>query len=154
MAARKLPMLFSLGATKSPTVDHVRKKLGGRASTDKGAGAVVTLDVGSGLSHTGVVIFINADNVDVWIGDGVVRRATPSAVRPFLDSTPPPLVQVAADATVFGGIVEGQRVRFRHDTGTAEGTVVEKCKFGVLVERDDRSLVGVSFRRVWPMEQN
>ena len=46
------------------------------------------------------------------------------------------------------------RVRYRHDSGTDEGTLLEKCKFGALVERDDSTIVGVSFRRLWPAEVN
>ncbi|MEZ4296356.1 MAG: hypothetical protein R3B70_15400 [Polyangiaceae bacterium] len=151
---RKLPLLASLDPGKKPTVDAIRAKLGGRASTETGAGDLVTVDAGAGLTHTGIIIYTRGEEVDVWTGEGVVRRARWSLVRRSPAPIPDELRGVSADAAVFGGIAEGQRVRYRHDTGTAEGTVVEKCKFGALVERDDRTLVGVSFRRLWPAEAN
>lgn len=151
--ARKLPVLWPFGERK-PTVDVVRAKLGGRASTDRGAGEVVSVDVGGGLSQTGVVIFTRGEDVDVWTGEGVVRRARWNVVQIVHGPAPDALAQVAADAATFAGLAEGQRVRFRHDTGTGEGTLVEKCKFGALVERDDQTVVGVSFRRLWPSEAN
>lgn len=151
---RKLPVLFSLGAQRAPTIDAVRARLGGRAATESGAGELVSVDAGGGLSHTGIVIFTRGDEVDVWTGEGVVRRARWTVVRRLDEPTPDDFAQVAADAAVFGGLTEGQRVRYRHDTGTDEGTLVEKCKFGALVERDDRTVVGVSFRRLWPAEAN
>lgn len=151
---RKLPVLFPIGAERRPTVDAVRARLGGRASTEAGAGDLVRVDAGGGLSHTGIVIFTRGDDVDVWTGEGVVRRARWSGVRRLDEPTPEGFAQVAADAAVFGGLSEGQRVRYRHDTGVEEGTLVEKCKFGALVERDDRTVVGVSFRRLWPADAN
>lgn len=150
---RKLPVLWT-SAERRPTVDAVRAKLGGRAATERGAGDVVAVDVGGGLSQTGVVIFTRGQDVDVWTDEGVVRRARWDAVRRVEGEAPEAFAQVAADAATFGGLAEGQRVRFRHDAGTSEGTLVEKCKFGALVERDDRTIVGVSFRRLWPAAVN
>lgn len=152
--SRKLPVLFPLDLDRRPTATAVRAKLGGRASTDVGAGDLVSVDMGGGLSQAGIVIYTRGEDVDVWTGEGVVRRARWSGVRRLDGPTPADLAQVAADAAVFGGLVEGQRVRYRHDTGTGEGTLVEKCKFGALVERDDQTIVGVSFRRLWPAEAN
>jgi hypothetical protein len=151
--SRKLPVLL-FGAVPKPTVDTVRAKLGGRAATDDTAGSYVMLNAGGGFSHAGIVIYARGDDVDVWTGEGVVRRARRDAVRRGEGPAPEPLAQVAVDAAVFGSLAEGQRVRYRHDTGTAEGTLVEKCKFGALVERDDRTIVGVSFRRLWPADAN
>lgn len=155
--ARKLPVFpaFSpLLSQKHPTVDTIRSKLGGRASTESGAGGLVRVDTGGGLFHTGIVLFSRGEDVDVWIGEGVVRRARWTQVRRLDEPMPADFAEVAADAAVFGGLCEGQRVHYRHDAGTGEGTLVEKCKFGALVERDDRTLVGVSFRRLWPATAN
>jgi hypothetical protein len=150
---RKLPVLL-FGAAHKPTVEAVRAKLGGRASTDESAGDFVVVDAGAGFSHTGIVIYARGEDVDVWTGEGVVRRARREAVRRGEGPAPDTLAQVAVDAAVFGSLAEGQRVRYRHDSGTSEGTLVEKCKFGALVERDDRTIVGVSFRRLWPADTN
>ena len=152
--SRKLPVLFPFGSDRKPTVDAVRAKLGGRASTETGAGDLVRVDAGGGFSHTGIVIYTRGEDVDVWTGEGIVRRARWSGVRRLDEPTPEGFAQVAVDAAVFGGLCEGQRVRYRHDAGTAEGMLVEKCKFGALVERDDHTIVGVSFRRLWPADTN
>ena len=30
-----------------------------------------------------------------------------------------------------------------------EGTLVEKCRFGALIERGDGAVIGAGFRRIW-----
>ena len=152
--ARKLGLPLILDPTRTPSVDAVRAKLGGRASTERGAGDLVIVDAGGGFEHTGIVLFTRGEEVAVWTSEGVVRRATPGVVRRSAGPTPEGFVSVAADAAIFGQLAEGQRVRYRHDTGTDEGTLLEKCKFGAIVERDDRTIVGVSFRRLWPADTN
>jgi len=151
---RKLGLPVLLDPARKPTVDAVRAKLGGRASTERGAGDLVIIDAGGGFEHTGVVLFARGDEIAVWTSEGVVRRASPARVRKSEGPTPAVFASVAADAAVFALLAEGQRVRYRHDDGTDEGTLLEKCKFGALVERDDQTIVGVSFRRLWPAETN
>ena len=69
-------------------------------------------------------------------------------------ATPPELSTVANDARVFGSLAEGQRVRYEPDPGHfAEGTLIEKCRFGGLVLLEDGTLVGVGFRRIWPTKR-
>jgi hypothetical protein len=153
--ARKLPVLLAFGAAgRTPTVEAIRTRLGGRASTEHGAGELVSLTSSGGFEHAGIVIFTHGQDVDVWTGEGVVRRARWNMVRHVSGPAPDDLARVATDAATFGGLVEGQRVRYRHDSGVDEGTLVEKCKFGGLIEKDDRTIVGVSFRRLWPAETN
>jgi len=152
--AKKLGLPLLLDPDRKPTVDAVRARLGGRGSTERGAGDLVIVDAGGGFEHTGIVLFARGDEVAVWTSEGVVRRATPAAVRRSAEPTPEGFAKVAADAAVFANLAEGQRVRYRHDTGTSEGTLVEKCKFGALIEQDDHTLVGVSFRRLWPADTN
>lgn len=152
--AKKLGLPLLLDPEKKPTVDAVRAKLGGRGSTERGAGDLVLVNAGGGFEHTGIVLFARGEEVAVWMGEGVVRRASPGTVRRSDGPTPEGFVQVATDAAVFANLAEGQRVRYRHDTGTSEGTLLEKCKFGALIERDDHTLVGVSFRRLWPADAN
>ncbi|AUX41352.1 hypothetical protein SOCE26_027630 [Sorangium cellulosum] len=155
-----------------PTVDVVRERLGGRASTEPGAGELVTLTTSGGATLAGVVLFRRGDVVDVWIdspettsfamngieragpgaAQGVVRRAHRDDVAPLRTPTSESLGAIAADARVFGALIEGQRIRFQDGGDLSEGTLVEKCRFGGLVQRDDGTLLGVGFRRLWPAQ--
>jgi hypothetical protein len=153
MARRLFLPLASDGAAPrpTPTVDAVRKRLGGRASTEPGAGEVVTLTGSGGAGAalvTGVVIFVRGEQVDVWLEGDVVRRVRRADTRPARSVIPPDVLAVAAAARVFAGLREGQRVGFRDDGRRVEGALVEKCRFGGLVERGDRTVVGVGFRRL------
>ncbi|MCC6554647.1 MAG: hypothetical protein IT372_16840 [Polyangiaceae bacterium] len=146
---------------QKPTIDAVRKRLGGRASTEAGAGELVTL-VTPGGEHQGVILCVRGDDLDVWIDQaaalaagpraGVVRRARRADVAPPRPSASTALDAVAAGARVFADLLEGQRVRFQAEEGPGDGTLVEKCRFGALVLRDDGAVVGVGFRRIWPAE--
>jgi hypothetical protein len=138
--------LFLPLATPStpPTVDVVRKRLGGRASTEAGAGELVSLRDG----RTGVVLFVRADLLDVWLQGDVVRRVRRADTRPADEAVARDLHAVARDARVFASLREGQRVGFQHEGGLGEGALVEKCRFGGLVERGDGKVVGVGFRRL------
>lgn len=147
-----LPLTFDAGdnAVKTPAVDVVRKRLGGRASTEPGAGDLVALTTDGGSERVGVVLFVRGDDLDVWVDHGLVRRTRRSSIRPLKAPIAKELADVAGDARVFGGLLEGQRVRYQHEAGFGEGMLVEKCRFGALLERDDGVLVGVGFRRIWP----
>lgn len=149
-----------------PTVDEIRRRLGGRASTGPGAGELVTLTIPGGEELPGVVLFADGDDVDVWVeqpgssvavalGSAVVRRARRSDLRPLRAPALKDLgdlVAVAGDARVFGALLEGQRIRYPTEQGVTEGILVEKCRFGAVVERSDGSLVGVGFRRLLPAQ--
>jgi hypothetical protein len=145
-----LPLTFDMDADKKPAVDLVRKRLGGRASTEAGAGDVVTVTTDGGAQRVGVVLFVRGDDLDVWIDHGVVRRTRRSSTSPAHTPVSRELTSVAGDARVFGGLLEGQRVRYQHEAGFGEGLLVEKCRFGAVLRRDDGVLVGVGFRRIWP----
>jgi hypothetical protein len=135
-----------------PTVDAVRKRLGGRAATEAGAGEVVGLRDG----RAGVVLFVRGEALDVWLDGDVVHRVRRAEALPVeaLPAGSPGVMRsgdlgpVAADARAFALLFEGQRVRFRRESTLDEGTLVEKCRFGALVERADGTVVGVSFRRL------
>jgi hypothetical protein len=151
MARRlSLPLTHARDTHGKPMVDAVRKRLGGRACTEPGAGDVVTLTTDVGGERIGVVLYICGDDLDVWIDHGLVRRTRRATTRPARVPVSKELADVAGDARVFGGLLEGQRVRYQHEAGFAEGLLVEKCRFGALLERDDGALVGVGFRRIWP----
>jgi hypothetical protein len=148
--ARKLPVTAS-----NPSLDAVRKRLGGRAATDRGAGELVRVDLGDAGEHVGVVLFAQGETLDVWLAlgspTGVVRRTSRGRAAPHDGPPPEDLAAVADDARVFGALREGERVRYEPSPGRfGEGTLVEKCRFGGVLVRDDGVLVGVGFRRVWP----
>jgi hypothetical protein len=166
--------MFNLGRGRAkaappggkPTVDEIRRRLGGRASTEPGAGELITLTTPGGEELPGVVLFAAGDDVDVWVeqpgssvavalGSAVVRRARRADLRPLrapASSNLGDLGAVAGDARVFGALLEGQRIRYPTEQGLTEGILVEKCRFGAVVERSDGSLVGVGFRRILPAQ--
>lgn len=132
-----------------PTVDAARKKLGGRASTEAGAGDVVAFADERGLARVGVVLFVRGEDLDVWIDGGLVRRVRRRETRSPDGAVPPALAAIAIDARRFADLAEGQRVLYRHEEAVGEGALVEKCRFGTLVERADGAVIAVGFRRVW-----
>jgi len=132
-------------------VDAARKRLGGRASTGPGAGELVQVLTRVGLTKHGVVLFADDTEIDVWIADDTVLRTTRDRVTPLKTGVSRDVAAVASDARVFGSLGEGQRVRYLHaQDAFADATLVEKCRYGALLLRDDGTLVGVGFRRVWP----
>ncbi|WP_437592578.1 hypothetical protein [Sorangium sp. So ce1000] len=156
-------------------MDAVRERLGGRASSEPGVGELVLLTTAAGKAVPGVVLYRGGTTVDVWIDttttasstqdearvsgptgavtrQGLVHRARPVDLAPLRAAAPESLVAVAADARVFAALSEGQRIRFQDGGDLAEGALVEKCRFGGLVQRDDGTLLGVGFRRLWPAQ--
>jgi hypothetical protein len=129
------------------TLDAVRARLGGRARTDRQAGRVVCfLDTGA----KGVVLFAQGDEVHVFSNAGWVRRTTADALGQ-VDEPLADLRAVVDDVRVFAALEEGTRVRFQDRSGMAHGTLIEKCRYGAVVRRDDAKLMGVGFRRIWPL---
>jgi len=146
MVKRLFLPLAPESAAPRPTVDAVRKRFGGRASTEAGAGEVVTLRAPQG-ERTGVVLFVRGDQLDVWLEGDVVRRVHRTDAPPADGVVPEEVLGVALDARAFGELYEGQRVYFQHEGVAGEGMLMEKCRFGGLVERSDGTIVGVAFRR-------
>jgi hypothetical protein len=139
-----LPLAMPSTPSPRPTVDAVRKRLGGRASTEAGAGEVVSLRDG----RTGVVLFVRGEQLDVWLAGDIVRRVRRAETLLADGVVSPDLDAVARDARVFAALREGQRVGFQHEGGVGEGALVEKCRFGGLVARADGKVIGVGFRRL------
>lgn len=151
--SRKLSLPLSLwDERKKPTVDAVRKRLGGRAATEPGVGEAVYLRSEQGFDRVGVVLFVHADELHVWIDGGVVRRAARASTRAVDGAVSADLLAVAADARAFAALREGEQVRFPIDEGVGVGALVEKCRFGGLVERDDGTVIGVGFRKLRPAD--
>ncbi|NUQ76584.1 MAG: hypothetical protein HUU21_23840 [Polyangiaceae bacterium] len=147
---RRFSLPLTPDSLRKPTVDVIRKRLGGRASTEGGAGEVVVVTTEGGATFVGVVIFVRGEDLDIWVEHGRVRRARRGAARPLSEPASRDFVEIANDARVFGGLMEGQRVRYQHDAGFSEGILIEKCRFGAVLQRDDGVLMGVGFRKIWP----
>src|SRR5689334_25205913 len=80
---RRLSLPLTLTAAHPPTVDLVRKRLGGRASTEPGAGELVSIITERGLERVGVVLFVRGEDLDVWTDGDIVRRARRGSLRPL-----------------------------------------------------------------------
>ena len=143
-----LPSLGIIRArTGAPDVDQAREALGGRVSTEPGAGAHVRVTMKRGAAAIGVLVCVSGDERDVWIGDGRFVRARSSEVAVLVEIEES-LASVAADATRFGLLSEGSAVLYV-DRAQVErhGTLVEKCRYGGLVSSGEK-IVAVSFRRL------
>lgn len=135
----------SAGAT--PTVERARQKLGGTGSTDARAGRTVRDDDGV----VGVVLFARDEEMDVLVSaTGTVRRGKASTWIEH-DRLPDELAATVPDVVVFAHLEAGERVGFREPAGTSEGLLFEKCRYGALVARDDRSILAIGFRNLWPI---
>jgi hypothetical protein len=139
---------LSLPTARSTTVDAVRKRLGGRASTEAGAGEVLSFRDERGSERMGVVLFVRGEDLEVWVEGDLVRRVRRERTQPPDGVVSRELLAVSRDAQGFAALHEGQRVRYQHPGGLGDGALVEKCRFGGLVERDDRTVLGIGFRRL------
>ena len=117
------------------TLARARETLGGRVVSHARGGEVVRVN-----GDVGVVLWSDGARCDVWIGGGVKRVATGEVEG----ASSPELATVAEDARVFAALEEGARVVF---DGTVTGKLVEKCRWGGLVARDDGRIFAVGFRR-------
>jgi hypothetical protein len=98
-----------------------------------------------------VVVYAGADEVHVLL-DGIrLRRLPAEQLQAHEGATPDELSKLAAEAQVFGMLVEGQAVRYADDAGVlTDGKLIEKCRWGALVARDDGAVIAVGFRKLWP----
>lgn len=157
---------------KKPSIDAARARLGGRISeidippAGFVPGVIVSFPLTTPSSiagstarrRSGVVVFASRHEVHVLL-DGIrLRRLSPADVtiesvrdRRDDDELAVELERIAGDARLFGQLAEGQSVRYADDSGTlVHGKVVEKCRWGALVLRDDGAVVAVGFRKLWP----
>jgi hypothetical protein len=152
MRRHSLP-LHPLRSAVPPTADDVRKKLGGPGQSEAGAGLVVRF-VADASAGPGVVLFRTGDALDVYLGDGLVRRTSADAVTTLEPPVPEALSAVAADVRVFAALRQGERVHYQDASGRVLGGVlVEKCRYGALVKSDEQRVVGVGFRKLTPAAQ-
>lgn len=142
---------------KKPSLDDARNRLGGRTTDEEPAppgiapGRVVRVFANDGEEHVAVVVFANADEVHILIDGTRLRRVPPNAVHTYDGATPSSMSKIAADAHVFSRLAEGEKIRYADDKGgLLAGKLVEKCRYGALVVREDGALIAVGFRKLWP----
>ena len=142
---------------KKPSLDDARNRLGGRTKDEEPApdgivpGRVVRVFANDGAEHVAVVVFANADEVHILIDGTKLRRVPPASVHPHEGAAPSSVAKIAADAQVFSRLAEGEKVRYADDSGgLLAGKLVEKCRYGALVVREDGAVVAVGFRKLWP----
>lgn len=152
---RSLP---SLGArdvsSEPPSIDAARAALGGRVTQrrDPRSGGLARFLDARGKDVEGIVVCETRTELDVWIGDGRFQRIASDRATISAIATDHALADVAADARLFLGLLEGQRVRFlARDGSSHEGVLAERCRYGALVSFESR-LFAVSFRRLWPLD--
>jgi hypothetical protein len=132
-----------------PSVDVMRSRLGGRSPSSPLATGDVVRVGDAEPARLGVVLAGDSESVDVFLAEGTVRRTRAADARPWLGAVPLELGPIASDARAFGALREGQPVRYASVGEPAEpGVLVEKCRWGGLVQRPDGALVGVGFRRI------
>ena len=143
--------------SKKPSLDDARNRLGGRTNNEEPApagivpGRVVRVFANDGAAHVAVVVFANADEVHILIDGTKLRRVPPSEVHAHEGEAPSSVAKIAADAHVFSRLAEGEKIRYADDSGgLLSGKLVEKCRYGALVVRDDGAVVAVGFRKLWP----
>lgn len=143
---------------KKPSIDAARARLGGKLDVSIGTppglapGSIVTFALARGRRLAAIVIYAGTDEVHVLLDPIRLRRTPAAELEPFSGDVDDELTRLAADARVFGLLPEGQPVRYADDAGTLlDGKLVEKCRWGALVVRDDGAVVAVGFRKLWPI---
>lgn len=129
----------------------MRERLGGRqSSSSPRAGKLVSLLSAGGVPQVGVLLSDADDGCDVLFERGLVKRTASDTISPHEGKASEELVALASQARVFAGLAEGSRVLVEQEGARTVGVLVEKCRWGGLVELADRKLLGVGFRRLWP----
>ncbi len=141
-------------AGAAPTLARARQKLGGTGTTDARAGTPVR----DGTGAIGIVLYAAGDELDVLVGSGGVVRRSTVAQWSTVEAVPSELSTVADSVARFARLREGDRVGFTlpasRGSNRGEGLLFEKCRYGALVARDDRSIVAVGYKSLAavPME--
>jgi len=137
---------------KAPTLDNARKRLGGKANRSPRTGAIVRLiDEAKGVASIGIVLYADENELDVLLGERTLRKTKPELTLPAGGESVD--AALLADVRLFASLEEGQRVRFAEASGSADGVLVEKCRYGALVAKDDGKILAVGFRKLWPVSK-
>ena len=141
----------------APRADQLRAQLGGRAPTPKDAGELVAFETSAVVSLVGVLLGESGDQRLVLTRGGVVRKADKARIQPLQvlahpsEDSDPELSALAERVKRFAALDEGDSVRIEDPRlGCLEGILVEKCRFGGLVLRQDGSLLAAGFSKLEP----
>ena len=134
-----VPRRVSLPVTTDPRLSlaRARERLGGRVASHGRAGEIARVG-----AQPAVVVWSDASECDLWIGDDKIRRVAADAAESGEPSAG--LAPVADDARAFARLEEGQTVTF---DGATPGRLIEKCRWGGLVAIADGRIFAVGFRR-------
>ncbi len=155
MRRLSLPVTQTPQGDAPPTAGDVRQRLGGPGQSESGAGTVVRFVENPGAGTLGVVVFKHGDELHVYLGDGWLRRTRSSAVAMLEGEPPPSLAGIAADARIFSTLRQGERLRYQDSHGAVvSGVLLEKCRYGAIVVNEDQRLVGIGFRKLWPLTRS
>jgi hypothetical protein len=141
---------------KKPSLAAARARLGGGADAGPppfglAPGRLVTFALPSGRRRTAVIVYAGGDEVHVLLDPVRLRRLSPDDVEVHEGAVDDELTKLAADAHVFGLLAEGQPIRYADERGgLVDGKLIEKCRWGALIARDDGAVVAVGFRKLWP----
>jgi hypothetical protein len=143
-------------ATKKPSIEVARSRLGGKLDAGPPPsgftpGRIVSFALPGGRRRAAVVVYAGGDEIHVLLDPIRLRRLQPDEIRAHEGPVDDDMTKLAADAQVFGFLAEGQAVRYADDAGSlVAGKLIEKCRWGALVARDDGAVVAVGFRKLWP----
>ncbi len=118
------------------TLARAREKLGGRVTSHGRGGEIVRVG-----EDVGVIVWSDAAQCDVWIGEDRIKRVRSEEASENAEAV---MLDVSADAHAFAQLEEGARVVFDEQI---PGRLIEKCRWGALVARDDGRIFAVGFRR-------
>jgi hypothetical protein len=153
----RLPLFVEPAPT--PSVSDMRERLGGRAPTSAHVGAFAQVEAREGQPQGRVGVVLHSSELAFELLVTPTRVVTVPHAHLLTDAEGeaqrPELARYAEALRRFALLAEGQRVRAADSgasapLGTVEGTLVEKCKRGALVERADGSIVAVGFARLEP----
>ena len=156
MAKKQSLPLVSNRPAKKPSLASARARLGGRPddgppSFGLAPGRIVTFALPSGRRRTAVIVYAGGDDVHVLLDSMRLRRLHAGEVEPHEGAPDDDMTKLAADAQLFGLLAEGQPIRYADESGAlVDGKLIEKCRWGALVAREDGAVVAVGFRKLWP----
>lgn len=143
-----LPLFDSLTKSKAPTLENARKRLGGKAAPRSSHMGTVVRIVGD-PPVVGIVLHARGEDFDVLVGSAFVRKSKLELTEPASDAEVD--AALLAEVRMFAALEEGARVRFSEQAGDGVGLLVEKCRYGALVAKDDGRILAVGFRKLWPL---
>ncbi|MDW8251163.1 MAG: hypothetical protein RMJ98_17860, partial [Myxococcales bacterium] len=141
-------------APRPPQPTHlVLRQSGGRplAGRCAGIGRVVALRLQP--ERPLVVLFKEDEICHVWVGQGRVRKVRQADLVEYEGALPPEEEAIARDILRLHTLPEGAPVAFLQSDPpgvTGHGVLVERCRFGALVQASDGRRMAVGFRRLWP----